>query len=479
MAAALTGVQRSQPALVTRPVAASLPASPAAALRATALASVPPNQAERPRSWSVRDRVLRAMVSSWGWGVVRPSLPPSPVLMPVVCNGSRGDQVPYRSAARCRAFTASTSRSLGGAVVTSESSSRVEAAATSATARSKASALARDGFVAPLILRTYCRAAARISSSVAAGSKFESGRMFRHMTGSVGARAASGQRTAPAGRSCRGREGPAGPPRVCEWRAGGPCSGAEAGPVDLAVVALADRAADQRAEERDEQNGHEGDDPGGGGGALVDRDPRQVQLLQHVVLRTQDRPGGGQDQDDEQADQPHGHALTGTVEPCHAAGHVAAGQVGQEEDDEDGDAAPDAERLRLRGRLIRCVDAPGQPERDPRGGQQRDQQDRQTVGRQPAEERRPPADPAEDGALGGHRLTGRSAPYRGAAGADRSRRLAVGVVVPGVVVLGPVVAGHPGSPPCRWASADPSTIRVPVAARGRPETAGDRGRPSG
>ena len=60
MATALTGVQRSQPALATRPVAESLPASAAAAFSATALASVPPNQAERPRSCRDRDRVLRA-----------------------------------------------------------------------------------------------------------------------------------------------------------------------------------------------------------------------------------------------------------------------------------------------------------------------------------------------------------------------------------------------------------------------------------
>ncbi len=38
-------------------------------------------------------------------------------------------------------------------------------------ARSKDSLLAADGFVNPLILRTYWRAAARTSSSVAAGSK--------------------------------------------------------------------------------------------------------------------------------------------------------------------------------------------------------------------------------------------------------------------------------------------------------------------
>src|SRR3954452_5672866 len=61
IAAALTGVHRSQPALATAPVALSLPASAAAALRATALARVPPNQAARPTSCSERDRVLGAM----------------------------------------------------------------------------------------------------------------------------------------------------------------------------------------------------------------------------------------------------------------------------------------------------------------------------------------------------------------------------------------------------------------------------------
>jgi len=80
--------------------------------------------------------------------------------------------VPVRRAAlRARAFAASASRSFGGAFVTSSPSSRAEISATSSTARSNASALAREGFVKPLILRTYWRAAARTSSSLAGGSK--------------------------------------------------------------------------------------------------------------------------------------------------------------------------------------------------------------------------------------------------------------------------------------------------------------------
>ena len=54
-------------------------------------------------------------------------------------------------------------------------------AATSSTARSNASSLACDGFVEPLILRTYCSAEAWISSDVAGGSKLWRVRMLRHM----------------------------------------------------------------------------------------------------------------------------------------------------------------------------------------------------------------------------------------------------------------------------------------------------------
>ena len=41
---------------------------------------------------------------------------------------------------------------------------------TASTARAKASSLARAGRVMPLILRTYCSDASRISSSVVGGS---------------------------------------------------------------------------------------------------------------------------------------------------------------------------------------------------------------------------------------------------------------------------------------------------------------------
>jgi hypothetical protein len=82
-----------------------------------------------------------------------------------------GQAVPKRTAARAFRFAASTSRSRAGADVTSASSRRSVAAVTSATARSKASWLACDGAFMPLTLRTYCSAAASISSRVVGGSK--------------------------------------------------------------------------------------------------------------------------------------------------------------------------------------------------------------------------------------------------------------------------------------------------------------------
>ena len=88
---------------------------------------------------------------------------------------------PKRFSALALAREASTSRSRGGAFVTSSSSRRLVIAATSSTARSKAGSLALDGFCEPLTLRTYWSAAPRTSSSVAGGSKLWSVLMFLHM----------------------------------------------------------------------------------------------------------------------------------------------------------------------------------------------------------------------------------------------------------------------------------------------------------
>ena len=90
-----------------------------------------------------------------------------------------------RRAARSRALAASTSRFLGGAAVTRESTSIRVSTAICSTARSKAARLAFDGRGVPAILRTYCRAAAWTSSSVAGGSKLWRVRILRHMAQEV------------------------------------------------------------------------------------------------------------------------------------------------------------------------------------------------------------------------------------------------------------------------------------------------------
>ena len=72
-------------------------------------------------------------------------------------------------------------RKRGGAVLLSSRISRLAAAVTSSTARSKTSSFVRDGRVAPLSLRTNWMAAARISSSLADGSKFARVLILRHM----------------------------------------------------------------------------------------------------------------------------------------------------------------------------------------------------------------------------------------------------------------------------------------------------------
>src|SRR5262245_66019473 len=86
-----------------------------------------------------------------------------------------------RSRARARAFIASTSRSRGGRVVSSEDSSRWAVSEISSTARWNAASLAFEGCVNPLSLRTNCSADARISSSVAGGSELDMVRMFQHI----------------------------------------------------------------------------------------------------------------------------------------------------------------------------------------------------------------------------------------------------------------------------------------------------------
>jgi hypothetical protein len=82
---------------------------------------------------------------------------------------------------RSFAFRASSSRLRGGALVLYEWINRRADAVTSSTAALNAASFVRDGCVDPLNFRTNCSADARISSSVAGGSKLDSVLMFLHI----------------------------------------------------------------------------------------------------------------------------------------------------------------------------------------------------------------------------------------------------------------------------------------------------------
>ena len=76
--------------------------------------------------------------------------------------------------------SASRSRFFGFAFVSSERRKRPEAWAIWSTATVNERSFAFDGWLKPLIFRTNCSEAARISSSVAGGSKLNRGLMFLH-----------------------------------------------------------------------------------------------------------------------------------------------------------------------------------------------------------------------------------------------------------------------------------------------------------
>jgi hypothetical protein len=109
---------------------------------------------------------------------------------------ARRRRVRQSVAARARARAASTSRSRGGCWLVSEAISRRAESATSSIAVSNAAALARDGWAKPESLRTNWRAAARISSSPAGGSKLNRVLMLRHI-GRASCGAANQGRPAP------------------------------------------------------------------------------------------------------------------------------------------------------------------------------------------------------------------------------------------------------------------------------------------
>src|SRR3954454_7122277 len=229
--------------------------------------------------------------------------------------------------------------------------------------------------------------------------------------------------------------------------------------VHPAVVALADLAAEDREEQRDEDRRRAGDRAAGRERVVADRDPREVQALEDVVLRAADR---GQCRDDDRGEdrpEPHADALARAVEPGHAAGDVAAAEPRDGEDHEQGDAAAEPD-------LLRCVRVAGVVRRhaerdagaDQCGGQDRGEADRA----EPAEEIAAPLEPAEAVALAGlHRVE------RGG-GQDRPVSLhavvdAVAVQVAGGSAAGRRAAGRRAAGPAARAGggvpAPPSAVR--------------------
>src|SRR4030081_966485 len=92
-----------------------------------------------------------------------------------------------RCAKRSRALAASTSRYLGGAVVSKEPRRLLEIAVIPSTAARNAASFVFDGLLKPLTFRTNCREAARISSSVTGGAKLKRILIFRHMSDALNA----------------------------------------------------------------------------------------------------------------------------------------------------------------------------------------------------------------------------------------------------------------------------------------------------
>src|SRR5580700_3444392 len=87
--------------------------------------------------------------------------------------------------ARALALAASSARFFGSAVVSSACSKWPATCAISSTAARNAASLGFEGLLKPLILRTNCNDAARISSAFTGGSKLNSVLIFRHIVGDL------------------------------------------------------------------------------------------------------------------------------------------------------------------------------------------------------------------------------------------------------------------------------------------------------
>src|SRR4051794_9317060 len=93
----------------------------------------------------------------------------------------------------------------------------------------------------------------------------------------------------------------------------------EARAVDPVVVALAGLAAQRGGQQAADDDRDQRDDAASGQRPLVDRDARQVEPLEHVVLRAGRHGQHGERDGDQQAEDPDADALARAVEARHAA----------------------------------------------------------------------------------------------------------------------------------------------------------------
>src|SRR5690349_299716 len=113
--------------------------------------------------------------------------------------------------------------------------------------------------------------------------------------------------------------------------------------VDLRVESLAGLAAEDGGAERDRERRDQRDEAARRQGDAVDGQPREVQRVEHVVLRAADGGQGGDGDGDQDAPQPYADALTAPVEARHAPCDVAAEEVADGEHDEQRNPAGEAD----------------------------------------------------------------------------------------------------------------------------------------
>ncbi len=151
------------------------------------------------------------------------------------------------------------------------------------------------------------------------------------------------------------------------------------------MVALADLATYQRCHQSPDQDSGQRDEPASCQLILGDRDGRQVDAVEDVVLLAEYIAEPDGEERHHQPDQPNPEPLPSTVVARHAAGDIAAGVVGDHQDHEDRDRGGQPERPRVPFR-VRAAEL----ERLTHG--RRDctddarQQNRHRDGNQPAEE---------------------------------------------------------------------------------------------